>query len=102
LQTDRHSCAIEATLTDAPFLEKLLADTDAAEAEALQPLRLVAFADDQLRAAAADVDHQGRTGRALDVMRYAEIDQARFLHSRDHFDGMAQRLFGRGKKRIGV
>ena len=51
-----------------------------------------AFADDELGAAAADVDDQPATGLARHRVRDAEIDEARLLDAGDDFDRVAERL----------
>ena len=81
---------------------QILADADAAETQAFQPLRFVPFADDHLGAAAPYVDHQSRTGCAIDIVRDTEVDQACFLHPGDDFDRMAEGLFGGGEKCVGI
>ena len=59
--------AREALLAEPPVVEMLLAEPDAADRQALEMLRLVAFADDELRAAAADVDDEVRPPSAVSV-----------------------------------
>ncbi len=52
---------------------------------------MLAFADDDLGAAAADVGDQAPPGFAGHRVRDAEINQARFFDTGDDFDGMAER-----------
>ncbi|MNN07936.1 hypothetical protein D3C81_1207720 [compost metagenome] len=69
---------------------------DAAGLQAFAFQRLHALTDDEFRGAAADVDHQpALAGLGWLRVGNAEIDQARFFATADHFDGMAQRGFGR-------
>src|SRR6185503_3514249 len=94
--------AVEALLAQLAVLEMFLAEPHAADVQALEVLRLVAFADDQLRATAADIDDQVSTVLRIDVMRNTEIDEACLFHSRDDFDGVPERLLGPRQKRVGV
>ncbi len=50
------------------------------------------LADDQLGAAAADVDDQPLAGLVRHRVRDADVDQARLLDAGDDLDGMAERL----------
>ena len=68
---------------------------DAADLDALGLQRLVAQADDELGAAAADVHHQAPLLAARDAVGDAEVDQARLLAAGHHLDRMAERGFGR-------
>src|SRR5690606_32102553 len=77
----------------------LPAEIDAADGQAFEELRLAALADDQLRAAAADVDDEGWPRTARGMVRDAEIDQPRFLDPGDHLDRMAaERVLGGREK----
>ncbi len=94
--------ALEALAGQLAVAEVLATQAHAADRETLEPLRLVAFADDELGAAAADVDDElGRLAR-VHMMGDAEIDEARLLHARDDVDGMAERLLGRSQERLPV
>src|SRR5690606_40637991 len=69
----------------------------------LELLRLVTLADDQLGAAAADVDDERRAGSARRMMRDAEIDQPGLLEPGDHLDRMpAERPLRGREKHVGV
>src|SRR5690606_19451913 len=68
----------------------------------LQPARLVTFADDELRAAAAYVDNKRRPGASVDMLRNAEVDQTRLFHARNDFDGMPQGRFGGNEESLHV
>ena len=65
---------------------------DAAHLQALELQRLEALADDELGAAAADVDHQAPARLARHRVRDTGVDQARLFHAGDDFDRMAERL----------
>src|SRR5688572_22205632 len=65
-------------------------------------LRLVALADDELGAAAANVNDEVRSVRRIGVMRNAEVNEARFLDAGDHFDRVTERLFGLRKEGVAV
>ena len=52
------------------------------------------LAQDQLRAAAADVDDQDAPGRLRPAALHAEMNQPRLLLSGDHLDGRADRFRG--------
>ena len=80
----------------------LATDTDAADIKAFEMLRLVALADDDLRATATDVDDEIRSVRGVGVVRDAKVDEARLFDAGDHLDGVTERLFGLGEKRVGV
>src|SRR5690606_22149298 len=83
--------ALHALLRDLSVGKKTLARIDAAHGQALQPLGVQPIADDDLRAASADIHNQPSSGIARHGARHAQIDQARLLHTRDHFDGMSER-----------
>ena len=53
---------------------------------------VVALADDELGAAAADVDHQTLAGGVRHAVRDARVDEARLLHAGDDLDRVAERL----------
>src|SRR5690606_4813244 len=81
----------------------LPAEIDAADGQAFEELRLASLADDQLRAAAADVDDERRSRPARRMVRHTAIDQPRFLDAGDHLDQMAaERFLGGREKRFGV
>ncbi len=65
-------------------------------------LRLVAFADDELGAAAADIDDEKRAVRGIRVVRDAEIDQARLFDAGDDVDGVAERFLGLREECVGI
>ena len=81
-------------LRDLAVLEEAQAVGDAAHEQALQLLRPVARADDELGRAAADVHHQPLFARGGQLVRDPEIDQPRFFAARHHLDGEAQRRLG--------
>ena len=84
--------ALEA-LCRQPFLaEMALTQRHAAELEAGQQLRLVAFADHDLGAAAADVDHQPVPGLRRQRVRHARVNESRLLHAGDDFDRVSERI----------
>src|SRR3954471_2066928 len=84
--------ALEARLVDAPLREKAQAVADAAHGEALHQQRLQALADDALGRAAADVDYEPALLRRGELVRDAEVDEARLLAAEDHFHGKAEDL----------
>jgi hypothetical protein len=57
----------------------------------LQIDRHGAFADDELGAAAADVDHQATAALRRQALGDAEVDESRLLAAGDHFDAMTER-----------
>ena len=61
--------------------QELLAEPRDADLHAVQRDRLVVLAEDELDAAAADVDDQGRLAAQIDGVADAEVDQPRFLAS---------------------
>src|SRR5690606_26452479 len=93
----------EAPAAEPAVAEELPGEVHAADLETLELPGLVALADDQLRAAAADVDDERRARDARRIVRDAEVDQPRLLDAGDHLDGMPpERLLGRGEKRLRV
>ena len=94
--------AIETLLAQLAVAEMLLTQADAADSETLEVPRLVAFADDELGAAAADVDDEVRSFGRVRMVRYAEVDQPGLLHARNHLHGMAERFLGRAQECVGV
>jgi hypothetical protein len=64
----------------------------AAHVQAVRPQRLEAFAEDALRAAAADVYDEPSLRVVREVVGDTEVDQARLLRPRDHLDRAAERL----------
>jgi hypothetical protein len=84
--------ALHAPLVDPAFGEVLQAVAHAAHVQRLGELRLEAFADDELRGTAADVDHQAPMRRGRQRMRDPEVDEPRLLASRDHLDREAEYL----------
>src|SRR5690606_41247967 len=64
---------------------------DAAHLQALGLQRLVALADDELGAAAADVDDEPALRRGCQVVRDAEVDQAGLLRSEEHTSELQSR-----------
>ncbi len=89
----------ERALGELAVPEKLPRVRHAAHVEAVQPLRLEAFADDEFRRAAADVDHQPALAAHRQAVRDAEVNQARFFAPGDDFNREAERGFGFFKKR---
>ena len=102
LEPHREPSALETFGAELAVGEMLATDTDAADVKAFEMLRLVALADDDLRATAADVDDEVRSVRGVGVVRDAEVDEARLFDAGDHLDGMTERLFGLGEKRVRV
>ena len=76
LQPHCEARTLETLRAQLTVVEMRAAHADAADRQALEMLRLVAFADDELRAAAADVDDEVRSLRRIGVVRHAEIDRA--------------------------
>src|SRR5579883_510869 len=74
--------------------EEPLAEAHAAHLQALEVERREPLADDELGAAAADVDHQAPAGLARHGVRHAGIDEPRLLHAGDDLDGMPEGLAG--------
>src|SRR6185503_4583539 len=93
---------IETFRTELAVVEVRFTDADATNVQTLEMLRLVALADDELRAAAADVDDEVRAAGRLCVMRNAEIDEARLFDARDHFHRMPERVLGLREETGGV
>jgi hypothetical protein len=85
-------------LGDAAVREIAKAPGHAAHEEALGAQGLVALADDALRGAAADVDHQPPRGVGVNRVRHAEIDQPGLFAAGDDLDGVAQRGLGLGQE----
>ena len=79
---------------DLAVAEEPLAQTDAAHLQALEVERREALADDELRAAAADVHHEALAGLARHGVRHAAVDEPRLLHAGDDLDRVAQGLTG--------
>ena len=79
--------------------EKAQRAGDAAHLQAFLFQRVEMLADDELGAAAADVDDQAALRRIRHAVGDAEIDQARFFAAGHDFDRMTERLFGRPEKR---
>ena len=102
LEPHREPRALETFRAQLAVGEMRAADADAADVQAFEMLRLVALADDDLGAAAADVDDEIRSVRGVGVVRDAEVDEARLLDAGDDLDGMTERLLGLGEKRVGV
>ena len=78
--------------------EERLGHRHAAHVEAFHQVGLELSAEDEFRAAAADVHHQTGFGTVFDGfegVRDAEVDQARLLPAADDLDAMLQRAFGR-------
>ena len=81
--------------------ETAQAHAHATHVEALQIERTRTFADDQLGRPAADVDDEARLV-ASQASRDAEVDQARFLQTRDDLDRVAQRPLARFQETAGI
>ena len=92
LQPRRQPRAFDAFGRQPPVTEEALAQRHATDLHALQFQRLEALADDDLGAAAADVDHQPALIFIRQIVRHARIDQARLFHAGDDFDGETQCL----------
>ena len=71
---------------------------DAADLERFEALGLEPAADDEFGRAAADVDDQAWLERARQLVRDAEINQARFFVPADDVDGKSQRVLGLRQK----
>src|SRR6185503_4560293 len=94
--------ALEALRAELAVVEMRTADAHAADVQALELLGLMTFADDELRAAAADVDDEIRAVRRVRVMRNPEVDEARLFDTGDDLDGMSERLFSFREELVGV
>src|SRR5258706_466929 len=81
---------LHAGLVDLALGKVLEAETQAAHVERFGELRLKPRADDELRRAATDVDHQAPLLRDRQRVRHAEVNQPRFLAARDHLDREAE------------
>ena len=92
LELRRGARALHALLGDRAVAEVLRAQAHAAHVQALEPLGGEPLADDQLGAAAADVDHQPVAGLARRGVRDAEVDQARLFDAGDDLDRVAERI----------
>ena len=99
-QPRRQPRALDALGRQAAIAEVALAQRHAADLQALELQRLEMLADDDLGAAAADVDHQPPAVFVRQVVRDARIDQARLLHAGDDFDRETQRLARALEKRL--
>src|SRR4029077_9586700 len=86
--------ALDALGGDLAVAEEALAQGDAAHLQALERERGEAVADDELSAAAADVDHQALARLAWHGVRNPGVDEARLLHAGDDLDRVAERLAG--------
>src|SRR5215472_11978033 len=94
LQARSQACALEAPCRDLAVAEEPLALRHAAHLQALELERREPLADDELGAAATDVDHQAPPGLARHGVRDAGVDEARLLHASNDLDGMTERLAG--------
>ncbi len=92
LEARGHAGPLEALLGDLAVAEESLAQRHAAHLQAFELERREPIADDQLGAAAADVDDQPPARLARHGMRDARVDEARLFHARNDFDGMPERL----------
>ena len=69
-----------------PSRKKRSLEGHATHLQALEVQRREALADDQLRAAAADVDHQPSARLARHGVRDAQVNEARLFHAGDDFN----------------
>jgi len=92
LQARRQARALDALGGDLAVAEKPLAERDAAHLQALQLERREGLADDELGAAAADVDHQAPSRLVRHGVRHAQVDESRLLHAGNDFDRMPESL----------
>jgi hypothetical protein len=76
---------------DLAVFEEPLRPRHAAHVETRQLADFEALADDDLGAAAADVDDEASPRHVRRMMRHSEVDEPSFLRSRDDFDRMPQR-----------
>ncbi len=90
LQPCSDAGALHPLLSDFTVIEIARAHAHAAHVQAFQFLRLHAFANDDFRAAAADIRDQTSSRFARRGIRDTEIDQARFFYAGDDFDWMSQ------------
>jgi len=87
--------------TDLAVGEEALRMYYAAERHAFHQLRIGTTADDQLGAAAADINHQParpRMAARIHTVSHAVIDQARFFDAGDDADFVTERFFGGGNE----
>ena len=74
--------------------EESLRHADAADRQRFEPLGLETAADDELGRAAADVDDEPRLERARQLVRDAEVGEARLFVAADDVDRKADRALG--------
>ena len=96
-----HLCSAEGVGTEAAVAKVAHRQADRADRERLRHLRHAAFAQDQFGRAAADVDHQARLVRRLQV-GHAGVDQARLFAPADDLDRKAQRGLGAQQEAVAV
>jgi hypothetical protein len=99
LHLDLGRAEVPALARDLAFGEEAQRAGHAADPEALGLEHLRAFADDELRAAAADVDHEPARARGRQAAVDAEVDQARLLAARHHLDAVPERGLRREQER---
>src|SRR6185437_8779475 len=99
-QARRHARRGHALGRDLAVAEEALAQADAAHLQALQLERHQPLADDELGAAAADVQNQAPAGLARHGVRHAGVDEPRLLHAGDDLDGVPESLTGALEKSL--
>ena len=75
---------------------------DAAHVQALSALRVELLADDELGAAATDVDDEPTAAAVRERVRHTEVDEPGFLAARNHLDGVTERGRGLAQEVAGV
>jgi hypothetical protein len=96
LETRREPGLVERRAADRAAGEKPLGHRHAAEVHAFERFRRRALAEDQFRAAAADVHDQPQAVVRGQAVGHALVDQARLFPSGDDLDRMAERRLGLG------
>ena len=84
--------AFHALFGDLAVGEEARAQADATHVQALESLGRQPVADDELRAAAADVDHESLAALVRRRVRHPEVNQSRLFDAGDDFDRVAERV----------
>ena len=92
LEARREPGSLDAFFREPAIAEVALAQRYASHLQALEHQRLEALADDDLGAAAADVDHQPAAAIVRQVVRDTRVDQPRLFHAGNDFDGKSEGL----------
>ncbi len=92
LESRGHARAVDSLGRDLAIAEETLAQRNAAHLQTLELERCETLADDQLGAAAADVDDEALSRLARHGMGHSGVDEARLLHAGNDLDRMSQRF----------